>query len=124
MRDTHGGSRANTLPRAARVRKRRDFQELRRSGERFRSAHFLLVRDANPAFPARLGITVTRKIGNAVTRNRIKRGVREAFRHLRRDLPDGTTWLLIAQRGAGELSAAAVTREVGDALRSHAGGAR
>lgn len=83
-----------------------------------------MVRDENQAFPTRVGITVTRKIGNAVARNRIKRGVREAFRHARRELPANTTWLLIAQRGAGDLSAGAVANEVGNALRQHAEGRR
>ncbi|MFP6665622.1 MAG: ribonuclease P protein component [Deltaproteobacteria bacterium] len=116
MRETHGGSRAPTLPREARLRKRRDFLALRRRGQRSRTPHFLIVRDKGTPEPTRLGITVTKKIGCAVIRNRIKRGVREAFRHVRHDLPTHMTVLVIAQRGAGELSSAAVADEIYAAL--------
>lgn len=116
MRETHGGSRAQTLPRKARLRKRRDFLALRRRGQRSRTPHFLIVRDQDTPEPTRLGITVTKKIGCAVVRNRIKRGVREAFRRLRHDLPAHMTILVIAQRGAGELNSGAVANEIRAAL--------
>jgi ribonuclease P protein component len=49
--------------------------------------HFLVfVMDRYDSAPARLGITVTRKVGNAVRRNRIKRLVREWFRRRAREL--------------------------------------
>lgn len=40
-----------------------------------------------PDVEARLGITATRKVGNAVVRNRMRRMVREAFRRHRHDIP-------------------------------------
>jgi ribonuclease P protein component len=52
--------------------------------------------------PTRLGITVTRKIGNAVARNRIKRLVREVFRQNRQRLPSGLDLVFVAKQQAGE----------------------
>lgn len=64
-----------------RLRKRRDFVAARR-GERRKGSHFLIeMRDRQDDDPSvRIGFTVTRKTGNAVQRNRIRRRLREAFR--------------------------------------------
>jgi ribonuclease P protein component len=60
---------------------RADFLRGTRRGRRVETEHFLLfVFDREDAGETRLGITVTRKVGNAVRRNRIKRLVREWFR--------------------------------------------
>ena len=62
--------------------RRADFLRATRQGRRFATEYFLLyVFDRKDSGPARLGITVTRKVGNAVRRNRIKRLVREWYRH-------------------------------------------
>jgi len=49
---------------------------------------------------ARLGLSVSRKVGGAVVRNRWKRLVREAFRLSRLHLPAGTDLIVIPQPGA------------------------
>lgn len=62
--------------------RRADFLRATRQGRRFSTDYFLLyLFDRKDSGPARLGITVTRKVGNAVRRNRIKRLVREWYRH-------------------------------------------
>lgn len=62
--------------------RRADFLRATRQGRRFSTDYFLLyVFDRRDSGPSRLGITVTRKVGNAVRRNRIKRLVREWYRH-------------------------------------------
>jgi len=52
----------------------------------------------------RLGITVSRKVGNAVVRNRIKRGIREWFRRCRDELGSNVDLVVIARSAARELT--------------------
>ncbi len=60
----------------------------------------------------RLGITTSRKVGNAVVRNRVKRRVREWFRRSRSSIAAGSELLVIARPAATDLA----TREVGAVL--------
>lgn len=104
-----------SFPRAARMRRRREFLSLGRAGEKRRTSNFVLVMERSQA-PARLGITVSRKVGGAVTRNLLKRRVREAFRrHPMRPDASGTI-LVIAKSGVGAVSFNAVQHELATAF--------
>ncbi|PRP95691.1 Ribonuclease P protein component [Enhygromyxa salina] len=67
--------------------------------------------------PTRLGITVTRKVGNAVVRNRIKRLVREVFRQHRARLPPGLDIVWVAKQQAAGATFAAVLDDFEALLR-------
>jgi ribonuclease P protein component len=97
------------LPRAARLRRRRDFLLVQQRGTRLFSGDVLvLALDSGHGRP-RIGITVSSKIGNAVERNRVKRWVREAFRAMGEDLP-ALDLVVIARRGAPELGKDGILR--------------
>lgn len=85
--------------------RRADFLRATRQGRRFATEYFLLyLFDRKDSGPARLGITVTRKLGNAVRRNRIKRLVREWYRHKQAhpDARAGCDLVVIARSGLPE----------------------
>jgi ribonuclease P protein component len=68
------------FPKTSRLLKRTEFLQLNPVGRRIVGRHFILVYASCEHSHSRLGITVTKKIGNAVTRNRLKRICREFFR--------------------------------------------
>ncbi|KMY68613.1 hypothetical protein AAU61_02980 [Desulfocarbo indianensis] len=107
------------FPKSARLTKRPQYLALSRHGQRLSSAHFVFLWKKNGLAQSRLGITVTKRVANAVGRNRVKRLLREAFRLVPRDrglLPEGTDLVVIAKQGAPLLGYAQVARELRQAL--------
>jgi ribonuclease P protein component len=74
------------LGRSQRLRKRSGFLLVQQHGRRIPGQTLVVYamwrRDGNTNRTPRLGITVSKKVGNAVVRNRIKRWVRESYRRL------------------------------------------
>ena len=97
------------FPAQLRLRQRREFLAVQRSGSKYHTRHFLVfVMQTEAEAPPRLGITVTRKVGNAVQRNWIKRRVRDVFRRNRSRFRPGLSMVWIAKKQAKGLSLAAV----------------
>jgi ribonuclease P protein component len=83
---------------------------------RLQSAHFVVYAGQIPdSARSALGITVSRRIGNAVARNRVKRRIRECYRRsLRERLPAGLAIVVIARSGAAKLDFATFSTELHD----------
>jgi ribonuclease P protein component len=98
--------------RATRVRKRAEFTRIQQGGARVSTRTFVLVVSGRPdQGPARLGITASRKIGGAVTRNRAKRLVREAFRTVGELFPPGIDLVVIVRKPPETMKTADVVAE-------------
>jgi ribonuclease P protein component len=83
-----------------RIKKRSEFQKIQNCGLRVVTPGFVfLIGPGGSAERPRLGITASRRVGNAVVRNRAKRLVRAAFRALRSELPDGLDLVVIVRQG-------------------------
>ncbi len=95
-----------------RVKTRSDFLRLSQASRRVHTPHFVVLLGAREDTSVRLGITVTRKIGGSVQRNRVRRLVREVFRLHPGLFPLGHDVIFIARAGAPELDYGTVLAEV------------
>ena len=84
--------------------KRGEFLRIARLGKRVQNRHFIAVYSPADRERTRLGITVTKRVGNAVTRNRIKRLVREYFRKHRHHIKGKRDINIIAKKEAATIS--------------------
>jgi ribonuclease P protein component len=105
-----------TFSKKERLLKRPDFLRLSAAGYKFHSAHFIFVWSCATAGVSRLGVTVSRKVGNAVVRNRIKRALREYYR-LHKMLFFCADFNLIAKKGAEKLDVTDIRLELDTALQ-------
>ncbi len=102
VNDTADGP-ALGFPPSARLRRRAEFQRVQARGQRLVLTHFIVfVHRTGGAHSARLGITVSKKVGHAPIRSRWKRLVREAFRRLRPELAPGLDIVVIGRPGVPE----------------------
>ena len=103
-----------------RIRKRSEFRTIQDAGHRVVSPAFVFllgrstVNEQNKeggAAGQRLGITASRRVGNAIQRNRAKRLLREAFRCVRAGLPSGLDLVVIVRHGLGSRTLTDVVAE-------------
>jgi ribonuclease P protein component len=89
-----------SFPPEHRVRKPEDFNRIYQS-RNFAADDVLVVNgDRNGLLHPRLGLSVSKKVGSAVVRNRWKRLIREAFRLSQSELPTGIDLIVRPQNGA------------------------
>jgi ribonuclease P protein component len=86
--------------RRGRLSRSGDFERAYREGSSHSNRFLILYafpRPADEADGVRLGVSVGRKVGGAVERNRIKRALRDAFWSLEKELPQGHDFVLVAR---------------------------
>lgn len=82
-----------TFPRSRRLSGRRTFAAVFAARLREHAGPLTIFARTNDLPHSRLGLSVPRRVGGAVTRNGIKRRLREAFRLRQHDLPGGYDWV-------------------------------
>ena len=101
------------FPREARIRRSSEFKAIAAAGRRHSSGAFVILIAPQPVpARARLGVTVSRKVGNAVVRNRVKRRIREWFRRDGQAFVAGRNVVVIARSSAAGLSGDAASAEL------------
>ncbi|MFH1350435.1 MAG: ribonuclease P protein component [Pseudomonadota bacterium] len=105
-----------SFPKKQRLLNRKDFVNLNRFGKRYQSKHFTVLFNRNRLGITRLGITVSKKIGNAVKRNKVKRLIREFFRLHKSHFPQGYDMVIAAKYGASDLYFWEIKEELGELI--------
>jgi ribonuclease P protein component len=115
------------LPAAARMRKRSEFsltvRHGRRAGRKLVSGH--LLRQPGRDEPARIGFVVSKAVGGAVVRNKVRRRLRHMARGYLGSLPEGSLLVVRANPRAATARQADLAAEldlvIGDLLRRQGG---
>jgi ribonuclease P protein component len=98
---TEGRVRRNTLCSAQRLHSPKDFERVYAARQAVHGPSLVVFACPNGLRSARLGVSVGKKHGDAVRRNRLKRVLRAAFRLSRHLLPPGNDYVLVPKRAAG-----------------------
>ena len=103
------------FPQNARIKQSEEFRRIQKSGRRFHTKHFIVCSSVPSEPTCRFGLTVSRKVGNAVVRNRVKRLLRESIRRSRAGWSGGDV-VFIAKTTSASATQSEVLQQVQDAF--------
>jgi ribonuclease P protein component len=102
-----------------RLQKNEDFQSVYRSGKSYANKYFIIYVSNNRLNTNRLGVSVSKKIGNSVIRHRMKRLVKESFRLQKDMFNSGLDIVVIVRKGAEVLTFQQVTDALLHLMKLH-----
>jgi ribonuclease P protein component len=103
---------SEAFPRCRRLRKRAEYLSVQGGGRKLHGESFLLFVLPRAEAQTRIGVTVSKRVGGAVTRNRVKRLVREVVRRHAAWFPMGIDLVFVAKPSAAALDFPRTEREV------------
>ena len=84
------------------IKKTKDFQKIYRKGKSYANSYIVMYVDKTGE-DNKLGISVSKKVGNSVVRHRITRLIRECFRLNKEKFIEGINIVIIARTGAKDI---------------------
>ena len=93
-----------SFPRSERLTRRSEYLELYRKARRMDGQAFTCYVARQEGQGRKFGLAVSRKVGGAVVRNRVKRYIREVYRTRRKHLDDDFAMVIVARPSAASLS--------------------
>ena len=95
-----------------RVKREKDFKAIFKEGTSFANRKFVVYQLENQKNHFRVGLSVSKKLGNAVTRNQIKRRIRHILLSVREHLADNVDFVVIARKGVESLDYAEMEKNL------------
>ncbi len=106
------------LRKEQRVKTNEEFSKVFKNGQSVANRQFVLYKlPKEGQGPFRLGLSVSKKVGNAVTRNQVKRYIREVFRLKEDSIEKNTDYVVIARKPAASMSFTEVEQSLLHVLR-------
>lgn len=87
-----------------RIRKNMEFKDIYKHGKNYWNRNLILYVKKNDLNETRVGYTITKKIGNAVVRNKLRRRMKEIYRLNFHNIKEGYDLVFIAKRSLKDIS--------------------
>lgn len=95
-----------------RVKREKDFKAIFKDGTSFANRKFVVYQLENQQNHFRVGLSVSKKLGNAVTRNQIKRRIRHILQSVKGSLAEHVDFVVIARKGVETLEYAEMEKNL------------
>jgi len=95
-----------------RVKREKDFKAIFKDGTSFANRKFVVYQLENQQNHFRVGLSVSKKLGNAVTRNQIKRRIRHILQSVKGSLVEHVDFVVIARKGVETLEYAEMEKNL------------
>ena len=100
------------MKKSFRVKREKDFKAIFKDGTSFANRKFVVYQLENQQNHFRVGLSVSKKLGNAVTRNQIKRRIRHILQSVKGSLVEHVDFVVIARKGVETLEYAEMEKNL------------